>query len=174
MEHIKRNLPLTFALALPVFMVFFIAGAIYLPALFNKPQYNFLYMTGYDYCGTQYFVRNNKLIKQDGDCKNYYPQPKQEYKLYLYDIKLNTNKQLSFEETQSYTLDTNSFSPDGYKVEYGTSSSGFFPFFAYSGSDYNTRYLQGHGTSYKLNLRNDGAVSMSQFQFLGWIAKRNG
>lgn len=170
MPYFKKHLPLFIALALPVIMVLFIAGAIYLPAFFSHPTTDFIYTTGYDYCGTQYFVQYQKIAKSENTCPNYYPKPPQEYKLFLHKTKEDVSAQITFEQAEGYTINENSTSPEGYKIEYGSQSGGFFPFFMYSGSDHNSIYLTNNGVSYKLNTVNTNGYS-GQFKFLGWIVK---
>lgn len=173
MSYFKKHLPLFVALALPLVMVFFIAGEIYLPRFFSHPQTDFIYTTGYDYCGTQYFVQYQKITKSEGKCSSYGQEPFQEYKLFIHNTKENTSKQISIVEAETYTLDESAASPEGYRIEYGNQSGGFFPFFIYSGADYNTVYLTKSGVSYKLNLSNNaGPYSSNQFKFLGWIKNK--
>jgi hypothetical protein len=46
----KKNLPLTIGLSIPVLMIVFIAASIYLPRLSaTQPQFSFLYTSGNNY-----------------------------------------------------------------------------------------------------------------------------
>ena len=61
----KKNIPLIFAISIPVLMVIGIALSIYLPTLFVKPEYDFLYSIGGDYSyRNEYAVENGKLVKK--------------------------------------------------------------------------------------------------------------
>jgi hypothetical protein len=70
--NFKKNLSLIFAISIPVLMIIFVAAAIYIPQLFVKPQYNFLYLTGNNTPWTVgmngqpiYVVKYGKLIKSE-------------------------------------------------------------------------------------------------------------
>ena len=169
MEIIKKNITLVLGISIPILMILFVAGSIYLPGLFIQPKFNFFYVSDdYYYNQYQYSVQNEKLVRseiQKPENKNY--QPPREVKLYVYDVAKNESREIPFEEAQNLNLDSNSTSPDGFEVAYGSRGDGFFPFFFYSGTDYNTRYLKGHNVSKKLNLQSSG--SYYNFRFLGWI-----
>src|SRR5258708_35547544 len=130
-------------------MIIFVSASIYLPTLFIKPKYNFLYLSGENYYDTQYFVQDNKLFKKENAVP---PPPPRQSKLFVYDITLNRSIEIPFEKAQKLTLDSNTTSVDGYLVTYGTSSGGFFPFFFYNGSDYDSIYLKNNSASKKLNV----------------------
>ena len=38
----KKHIPLIIGISIPILMILFVAGSIYLPGLFIKPGYNFL------------------------------------------------------------------------------------------------------------------------------------
>jgi len=175
MEMIKKNITLVIGISIPILMILFVAGSIYLPGLFIKPHFNFLYVSGNDSYyyynnGYQYSVQNDKLIKNEIrqlENQNYNP-PRVESKLYIYDVAKNESREISFEEAQNLNLDSNNMSPDGFEVTYGSRGDGFFPFFFRSERDYNTRYLKGHNVSKKLNLQLSGSY-YNNFRFIGWI-----
>ena len=161
--NIKKNIPLIIGVSIPILMVIFVVLSIYLPGIFIQPQYNFIYATG-DY-EQPYIVRINRIVKSEPRNPNY--KPSYESKLFLHDVKLNTSKEITFEESQNYNLDPNVLSPDGFQVSYGSSDGGFFPFFFYSGIDYNTSYLKGNNVNKKLNINSE--FYRYNFFFLGWI-----
>lgn len=157
-------------ISIPILMILLVAGSIYIPGLFIQPKYNFLYVSGEGYSGQQYSVQNNQLVKneiQQPENGNYNPSPSNA-KLFLYDISTNKSIELSFEVAQKlFNLDSNIKSPDGFEIVYGSSGNGIiFPFFFYSGTDYNSSYLKGHNVSKKLNIQLHG--SPYDFRFLGW------
>lgn len=90
-----------------------------------------------------------------------------ETKIYFHDIKLNRSKEITFEEAQQFNLDSSNLSPDRYSVVRGSSSSGIFPFFFYSGDDYNSVYLKGNNAARRLDINTTG--NYYGFTFLGWI-----
>jgi len=173
MEIIKKNITLVLGISIPILMILFVAGSIYLPGLFIKPHFNFLYVSGDDYYYNQqqYSVQNGKLVKSEikqPENQNYNP-PRGESKLYVYDVAKNESKEISFLETQNLNLDSSVKSPDDFEVVYGSRGDGFFPFFFWSERDYNTRYLSGHNVSKKLNLQLNGSSYYNNFRFIGWI-----
>ncbi|MDE2439283.1 MAG: hypothetical protein KGN01_07890 [Patescibacteria group bacterium] len=172
MEFIKKNITLIVGISIPVLMILFVAASIYLPGLFVQPKYNFLYVSGDDYYyynQYQYSVQNGKLVRNEitrPEGQTYPPQ--RDVKLYVYDVAKNESKEISFAEAQNLNLDSSNVSPDGFEVTYGSRGDGFFPFFFYSGTDYNNRYLKGHNVSKKLNLQLSGSY-YNNFRFIGWI-----
>ncbi|MBI2589818.1 hypothetical protein HYW32_02235 [Candidatus Berkelbacteria bacterium] len=175
MEIIKKNITLILGISIPILMILFVAGSIYLPGLFIKPHFNFLYVSGddsyyYYNSGHQYSVQNDKLVKNEikqPENQNYNP-PRVESKLYIYDVAKNEAKEISFTEAQNLNLDSSVKSSDDFEVVYGSRDSGFFPFF-WGGTDYNARYLSGHNVSKKLNLQLNGSSYYNNFRFIGWI-----
>lgn len=174
MEMIKKNITLILGMSIPILMILFVAGSIYLPSLFMKPpSINFLYSSvdsGDYYCGDvqQYSVQNSQLIKNESKQPEKGSYICDEPKLFIQDVVKNKSKQISFDEAKKLSLDSNIISPDGFEVVYGSRGEGFFPFFFYSGANYDTRYLKGHNISKKLNIQLNGAYPYS-FHFLGWI-----
>jgi hypothetical protein len=167
-KAITRNIPLIVGIAIPLLMIVFVALSIYLPTLFVKPKFDFLYAVGGFY-GTQYSVKNGQLIETYSEYPKYYT-PQTETKLFFYDIKKNESQEISFEQAKKFQLDSNIESPDGFEVVYGRRGEGIFPFFFFSERDYQTVYIQGHNLSKKLNIRLSGAY-YQRFQFLGWVIK---
>ncbi len=171
MEIIKKNITLVLGISIPILMILFVAGSIYLPGIFIKPKYDFLYLSGDDYYyGGQnmYSVQNDRLVKNIWEIGKNDARYSQEPKLFIHDIAKNESREISFEEAQKLNLDSNIKSPDGFEVVYGSKGDGIFPFFFYSSTDYNTRYLKGHNVSKKLNIQLSGSYSYN-FRFLGWI-----
>lgn len=166
----KKNIPLILGFSIPVLMIIFVAASIYVPGIFSKPKYNFLYSTDGDYFGSQnYSVESNKVVlnprRTPYDTYPVYPTPK----LYIHDVTTNKSSPISFQNAQFLKLDASEESPDGYKLENGINhSDGFFPLFWYS-SDNNQEYLVGHNTSKKLELTH--GTTYYSVHFLGWIMK---
>lgn len=174
--HIKKeNIPLVIGLSIPVVMIIFIAIAVYLPTMFvhvDPPQYNFLYMINNGTDGYHYDVVKNKLTRKEIKTKNSYYNPNNYgVKFFTFDFKTRRNLELSFEEAEQLNLNSNAESLDGFRIEYGRRSRGFFPF--YSGYNYNERYLVKEGYSEKLKLYQTER-NYYNFRFLGWIIPNNG
>jgi hypothetical protein len=149
-------------------MVLFIAGSIYLPALFVRPHVNFLYSIGDDsYYGQWYAVDNGRLLKREPTSLYNSTPPGAPGDLYIYDVEAESSRQISEATAMALHLDSSTKSSDGFSVIYGRSSSSFFPFFYDSYTDYNSRYISGHGYSNRINVADAGRYS--SFKFLGWI-----
>jgi len=165
--NIKNNFPLIFGISIPLLMITFVFLSIYLPQIFVKPQYDFLYLLGDNNCYVQqknmqiYAVENSELIYNQG-CSSKEP------KIFFYNIKNNESKEITFEEAKRSDLNEQIQSPDGFEIVYGSKEGGFFPFFFYSGSDYSSRYIKGHNVSKKLNIQ---PIGYNNFIFLGWVKK---
>lgn len=173
MEPKKRNIPLIVGIAIPIAMILFVAGSIYLPALFAQPKYNFLYSIGDGdyYPGQLYSVRDGRLVK------NEFPSstapngpPTRDVKFYVHDVAKNESTETPFDGAQRLKLDISITSPDGFEINTGSRDGGFFPFF-YSNRDYYSMYLIGNNISKKLNVRWSGNYPYGSygFRFLGWI-----
>jgi len=176
MQTLKKNTTLIIGISIPILMILFVAGSIYLPGLFIKPQVDFLYVNGddnyyYYNSGYQYTVVNDKItkndVKQPADPSLKPPQVEQ--KLYIYDVTENVSREISLEEAKKLDLNSNTISPDGFEVVYGSRNDGGFPFFWGGGTDYNARYLKGHNVSRKVNLPMTGSPYYSGMHFIGWI-----
>jgi hypothetical protein len=167
--EIRKNFSLIVGVSIPILMILFVAGSIYLPGLFVKPKFNFLYATGDDYFNSgQYIVQGGKLVKKEiEESGKSYVFPG-EIKLFIHDVSQNESREVSFEEAQDLDLDPNVKSPDGFEVVYGSRGEGFFPFLFGTRADYSTRYLKGHNVSKKLNVQLSGGY-YNNFRFLGWI-----
>lgn len=166
----RKNIPLIVGLAIPVLMVLFVAGSIYLPGFFVRPRFSFLYSTGDSYYSRyQYSLENGKLVENEVE----YPKHevvRSKPNLFVYDIVEDKGMAVSFEEAQQLTLNPNSKSPDGFEVDCGRKSTGYFLLFFDSFRDCSSRFIKGRGTSKKLNVQLRGGSDYS-FQFLGWLVE---
>lgn len=171
----KKNISLLIGLAIPILMILFVAGSIYLPGLFIKPTFDFLYVTGegYNY-DKKYWIDQStlKTVETTPQEPLDYPYPPSKVsKLFLYDVDKNESREISFESAKSFTIDANAVSKDGFEIVRGGYDDGIFPLFFGGSSDYNARYLKGHGVSKKLNIPGMKAYDYYDynFRFLGWI-----
>lgn len=171
MGMLKKNLSLVIGVSIPILMILFVAGSIYLPGLFVQPKYNFLYAVDdyYSQYRYQYDVQGDTLVKNEPtQLVTKSERPVSEPRLYLYDVAKNESQEIPFENAQLLSLDSRAESPDGFEVVQGNRNGGDLFFFFGSGSDYNTRYLKGNGVSKKLNLDLHRSNSYYNFHFLGW------
>ncbi|MEI7792193.1 MAG: hypothetical protein WCI57_01755 [Candidatus Berkelbacteria bacterium] len=179
------NVSLIVGVGVPVLMMLFIAAAIYLPGLFKKPQFDFIYSTAeYSYANPLLEVKDQKLGFKCADDQHYYSSDDstskeiaakctEEFlpKLHRYSIKNNTVMDISYADAQKLVLDTNADSSDGYKVEQGNYNNGDMFSGMFGGGyneDYNAWYLKGHNRVVKLNITND-SNSSSDTKFVGWV-----
>jgi hypothetical protein len=169
----KENITLIVGLSIPVVMVLFIAGAIYLPSLFvdvDPPKFSFMYMTNNSSDGYSYSVKKNNLSREKIERKNKsYSSHQRQVRFFIHNIKTHKNKELSFEEASAVSLNSNIESPDGFKIENGRSSYGFFPF--YSRGNYYTRYITKDNYAEKVKLHTNSTNYYYNFRFLGWLTK---
>lgn len=166
----EKNIPLILGLSIPILMILFVAGSIYLAGLFVQPKFNFLYATGNDYYyGRYYSVQDSRLIKNEVEYPGYYKGNRTEPRLFIHDVVKNQSKEISFEEAQNLTLNSNSQSPDGFEIDCGRRPQSIFFIIIDSSHDCSTRFIKGHNASKKLNLQLSG--NYYSFQFLGWIIK---
>lgn len=164
-----QKITLWIGIAIPIAMIIFIAGSIYIPGIFIKPQYNFIYATSGDtsyYYDRLYTVEEGKVIRRPVIAPTY-GKPVTEPDFYLYDVKTDQARKLTFDEAVIYRLDASAQSPDGFTVVNGRGEYGMFPFFV-GGSNYQNYYLRGKNVSRKLNL-SLRANAYYSFQFLGWV-----
>lgn len=173
----KSNLPLIIGISIPVLMILFVTGSIYLPALLSnaRPQYNFLYSIGEGYpfsYNTEYTVEKGKLTKQEiKEGSESVPLRRGHVKFFIHDVAKNQSRDVTFEEAQELELDSNIKSPDSFEIVHGSGAEGIFPFFFSSREDYKTVYIKGHNISKKLEVQISRDSYDESFRFLGWIKK---
>lgn len=176
MEIIKKNTTFIIGISIPILMILFVAGSIYIPSLLIKPGYSFVYTISdnYDYYNDykEYSIENGKLLKRElseiekVEKKNYNPS-RIESKLYFHDIIKNESTEISLDKAQNFNLDPNIKSPDGFEVLGASQGGGLFSV----STDYNAKYIKGHGLSKKLNIETAENIYNSSSRFLGWIIK---
>lgn len=159
---------LAIAISIPVLTIVLIALSIYIPQFFTNPKYDFLYLVDNSYY-YEYTVNNGALI-QNILPKNEYYRTSKEPQLFVYEVRNNRSKIISYEEAKNLTIDASNKSPDGYTIVNGSSDSEFFPFFFYTGTNYGTTYLKAGNFSKKIDLELDRG-NYWNFKFLGWIIK---
>jgi len=172
----KKNLPLIAGITIPLLLILFVAASIYLPGLFTKPKYSFLYLSGSNY-SPAYFVANGQLNEHITTSTGPTVYPPSYYstggqpQLFVYDVGKNQSEAISFADAQKFSLNTDPQSPDGFEIVSGNDGGGGFPFFYSSSDNYNTKYLKGHDVSRKLNIPDQGNYYYN-FTFLGWVTNQ--
>ncbi len=167
----KKNIPFIIALSIPVLMVVLTSISIYLPRMFVKPRIDFIYSTGQNYCHNNWYsVQNQKIVKHDPEkikenhsCQNY-----QEPRLFYYDVKEDTSREISMNEAEKFVLDNRFKSADGFEIVSG--GRGFDGLF-FSGSSYYDKFLK--KGAYSRKLKKSHTQYYYNFKFLGWVKEDN-
>jgi len=150
--NLRKHLTLIIGLTLPVLMIIVIAAGIFVPRMLNHPKTNFVYAS-----------QSIQDVLTPAEKGGPTPITTPSTKYYLHDVRKDADKEISEKDYKKMSLDTAATSPDGFKVETGSSDSFF------GGGNYRQQYLVGHGASYKLNLKFDPNDYSRDFKFLGWV-----
>lgn len=164
MKISKDNTSLILGLSIPFLMILMIMISILVPKMFNQPLVNFVYMTGDDYTyqsGQKYIVTDGKIVENVRVNENHPAQER--VKIYLYDVSSKKSTLVEESALTKFILDPNEKSLDGYSVIRSGGGGSFF----FGPSDYNARYLSGHGLGEKINIPE--SEKPFTFRFLGWV-----
>ncbi|MEK7558843.1 MAG: hypothetical protein AAB521_00890 [Patescibacteria group bacterium] len=160
---LKEKLPLAVGIFLPLLLILYVVITTYLPTLFVKPEYNFIYV-GDNYNDSKIDIVSGKISIQpryrNYRYGEYIPQ---QPTFYLYDSASDKNTLISIEETYKYNIDPSSKSPDGFTVGSRDSNYSYFPFFL--GTSDRGVYFTGKGLSRKITGQE------YNFKFVGWVAQ---
>ncbi len=188
-EFIKKNFALLLAFILPILLIVIVALTTYLPSLFLKTNYDFVYSSCTDgnsyypyncntYLKNRYTVSNEKLVVNNVDLtqdlnKDGVPDFKQNYsdRIFYHDTKNNQSREITLKEAQSMKLSDLLTSPDGVNVSsrYDRVGGGDFLFFGGGYSSYGYYLTKGNSRS-KINLiNNNDRYYDNNFQFIGWV-----
>ena len=187
-EFLKKNFALLLAFILPILLIIGVAVSTYLPSLFIKTNYNFIYSSctsgsySYpyycsDYLKSRYSVVDGKIVLNNVDLnkdldKNGVPDYKQNYsdRIFLHDTQKNESREITLKEAQALTLSEILTSPDGITVSSRYDRrGGDFLMMSGGGSSYGYYLTKGNSRS-RINLINNGDTYYYQnnFQFIGW------
>lgn len=139
----------------PLVLVLTVAGVIYLPAMFIQPTFNFIY---YQFNEGSKFSRYSdepgfeKLETDYTFTESEFSALQEEGEFFVYDVKLNENDELSFEEYEALDLDKRETSSEGFSLRYVWKDQLWL--------------MEGRGVRKTLNIE---YTSSSDFVFLGWI-----
>ncbi len=187
-EFIKQNLTLILAFSLPVILIVIVALSTYLPSLFLKTNYNFIYSactdgTNYYYYNCNKYLQNryvvvngslvindiNPTLDSDNDGildinENY------STRIFMHDTQKNESREITLEEAQGLSLNSLLTSPDGVSVSSDYSRGADFIFLFDGGSSYGYYLMKGNSKN-RLNLINsdDRYYYQDNFQFIGWV-----
>lgn len=173
-ESKPRNISLIIGLSIPLLMIIFVAGAIYLPRILvtvEPAHFDFLYSMGERSAYTNYLVREERLVREDRPVPENVTATDSEMQFFVHEVSTNQSREVTFEEAQNFFLDPSAIAEDGYRIEHGR-RSGWFPF-DYR-HDYRKRYLINGHFSQELNLKLDisGGYNYGSYRFLGWMTQQ--
>jgi hypothetical protein len=154
-------------LLIPTVVICLIAGVLWLPSLFARPKYSFIYSYCPDYtCAYGFMVKNEHITKSNNsriDLDYGYKAPK----LYYYDVQKQSSRPLDEDEVQAISVDSASVSHDGYRLTQSSGDSGGFLFWGGYGN-YNW-YLKNGMKKKQVNLTTGSDTYNSEITFLGWV-----
>ena len=165
----KNYWPILLAISIPILLILFMIGSIYLPQLGLKPKYNFLYTTDYYSYDFPYEVKDHRLTdlpkKNQTEQFSYYPVRAPRF--FVYDVKANQARQVNAEEAKQLGLDDQPVSTDGYQVTNNRNdeSLGLFPLLFFCGPQRGV-YLKHKGSQKRLDLP---GADYYNFHFIGWV-----
>lgn len=160
--NIKKNISLIIGISLPVLLILIIAASIYIPTIFMKPKFSFLYVTGSTYS------TYGKFYVVDGILQEKTPEDDQEkirfekIELFKYDVGSKESYEITFQDAARLSLKASNNSPDDFTIERRRAGNSFF---SYSGSGYDL-YLRKGSFSKRLKVKGD-----SYKEFLAWIVE---
>ena len=155
-------------LLIPASVILLVAMVLWLPALFAKPKYDFIYSYCSDYrCSSEYRLESGAII-QDGNGADYGYGYNTRPDLYYYDVDQNTAKKIDLAEARSYKLSAAVASPDGYRLEQLNTGGGGFLFWGGAGDD--NWYLKDGFKKKKVILSPDAKQYYGDnIKLLGWV-----
>ncbi len=154
-------------LLIPVTVIVLVATFLWVPSLFARPKYNFIYSYCPDYtCSYSYATSSTGRITKDEPLNASYTSSTVSPELYFYDTATNSSRQLGEVEAIQYKVDNSNVSPDGYRLEQGNTDGGGFLF--WSGSSDNNWYLVS-GIKKKAVHINGSSWYGNSIKFIGWV-----
>lgn len=153
--------------AVPIGTILIVAAMVYLPTLFARPGYDFIYSYCADYvCKEVYNVDSSKHLTVQSRNLGYNTSDASE-RLSYYSAKTNATHTLTLDEAKQYVLDTSSKSPDGYSLSKNQNQTGFL-FWSSTDNDW---YLKDGAKKKRIDLVPNSSYYSNQITFLGWVMK---
>jgi len=160
--NIKKNISLVIGISLPILLVLVIIAVVYIPTLFMRSKFSFLYVTGPTYLNSQKFSVVNgaleeRMPKDDNERTRF-----EKIELFKYDAESKESYEIAFQDAIGLSLKASNNSPDDYKIERRRAGSSFFSSLS---SDYDI-YLRKGSISKRLKVKGD-----TYKEFLAWIVE---
>lgn len=171
-KHVKSSTRKEFLLflSIPATIILIVAAVVFVPRLFAKPMYGFVYQ----YC-PEYYCIQNYTISSSGEISSRtnestlstdaYDNKKAE--LYIHDITQNASRKITLAEANRLKLSSSNVSPDGYMLMQDYNSSSGFLFF-YGGSQNTNDWYLVNGLKKKL-VHVLQSSEYDSIKFLGWV-----
>lgn len=178
-RYLKNNYLVLIAILLPILFIIIVTLTAYLPSIFLKTNYDFIYAICEDntnnyprsckkYLNNKYSIINTKIVLNNDpktkESSNY------ESRLFIHDTENNESKEISYTEALDYSYSNLLTSPDGVTVSSGYQDRADFFIFSSSNSGYEHNLIKGN-VKKKLNLINNSNRYNyeNNFIFIGWI-----
>lgn len=180
----KKQLAVILAFVLPLALILIVAGSVYLPNLFLKTEYDFIYAA----CNTSsYYDCQNEIPQRFGveDGKVIFTPPSKlpereqwsidevsDVRFFFHDTEKNESREITFKDVSRYSLSPLVTSPDGVTFGRGWDNNDDFFFMMSGRSNYEYTLSKGRSRSklYLVNNDNDYYYNRS-IHFLGWVLK---
>jgi hypothetical protein len=171
----NKNLPLIVGMVLPLFFIAVVSLVIFLPSISVKPEHNFIFSDEGDYYNggykNFYKVKDGVLTLEPVSVgaydKAYYV--KDYPKIFVYDVKKHTSKEITLEEAKKLDLDPGPSSVDGYNIVYEGGHYGIFEIFGSNDGARGYFIAKGNAKKKLSGLLRDGYGYNYNFKFIGWI-----
>lgn len=159
MKFTKINLPFVVGVFLPFMAISAIVVWMRVSTVVTQPQLDFIYTKG----PLHYRVEGKTIVKsqsRSGRQPDAYPQ------LYVYEVRTNESRKISFEEAERLSLLR--VAPDGFSIRGGVYTKGFLPMFRETDTDYTKRFLVKGNLVVPIQVQLKGD-SLDNFSLIGWI-----
>lgn len=154
--------------SVPAGVAILAASVVYVPRLFAKPGYDFIYSACTSYgCRGGYAVDSQGFVERKTSNTADRIVDDDIAELYYYSAEQDTAKRLTLAEARQYKLDTSLKSPDGYRLSHKTTESGFLFWGDYSAA----WYLENGAKKKKVELTSNESYYAGDVKFLGWVSK---
>jgi hypothetical protein len=157
-------------LSIPLCMMLFVAGAIYLPRWFiniEPATIDFIYSMGEHDADTLYRLNDHHLVREQHSVPDHYDAKAADRQFFIHEVSSNNSREITFEQAAKFYLDPSNLAPDGYRIEYGR-RAGWFPFDNHR--DFGRQFLIKQHFSQELNLQHqDSTHYYNSYRFHGWV-----
>lgn len=167
----KKYQQIFMLIALPLLMSAVVASLVYIPALFQKPKYDFIYSmcdggsNGYCYGNGYYYDEQKRGVgKYQQNDYSYGSYTPGEYQLYYYSVTTHSSRKISEQEANQFQLQHAVTSPDGFQLKQDINYNTF-------GSSYNSDNkfaLHKGAAKHKTDIIHRGYPDP---EVLGWVEK---